>query len=107
MKQGVKKTKANHENYLKTKQAEAAILRHNARTGMMDLATIALGRLGFNEDDFREFDRVMTEVAEEYSELIADDRKDDPALWYSSDRREREIRQYVGGLYVPVKERYF
>lgn len=48
----------------------------------------------------------MTEVAAEYSELIADDAKDDPELWYSTSTRERELRQYVGSLYVPVEERY-
>lgn len=109
-KQGVKRTKENHQNYVQQKQREAAAAEaeaaHFARVGMMDLVTIALGRLGFNEDDFREFDHKMTEVAAEYSELIADDAKDDPDLWYSSETRERELRQYVGSLYVPVEERY-
>ena len=110
-KAGVKKTKQNHETFVAAKQAEAAAeaanIEHFAHVATLDLVTIALGRLGFNEDDFDHFDEVMTEVASDYSELYHQDMKDDPEdMWYANDVRERELKQYVGRRYVPMEERY-
>lgn len=109
-KQGVKKTKANHENFVQAAQKEQNAYieeqKHFTRVAALDIVTIALGRLGFNEDDYAEFDRVMTQVCQDYEELYADDVKDDPDMWYSNDQREKEIRQYVGSRYVPPQVRY-
>ena len=40
-------------------------VRRSTRTFQMDLVTLALGRMGWRESKFREFDRVLAEVADE------------------------------------------
>lgn len=37
-------------------------IRHFTRVFTLDHVTVALGRMGFRESKFREFDRVLTEV---------------------------------------------
>jgi hypothetical protein len=81
-------------------------VRHHARVFQMDLVTIALGRMGFREKRFQEFDRVMQEVALEYCTGILEDAEGDKDLWYSKETIDREIRQYVGSMFVPYEERY-
>ena len=81
-------------------------VRHHARVFQMDMVTVALGRMGFREKRFEELDRVLTEVAKEYSEEFLTDAKQDKDLWYSKDTLDRELRQYVGSRFVPYEERY-
>lgn len=81
-------------------------LRHFTRVWLMDHVTIALGRMGFRESKFREFDRVLTEVIDEYMGEYKADLKDDKEMVYSRDLLDRELKQYTGKLYVPEKERY-
>lgn len=70
------------------------------------MVTLALGRMGWRESKFREFDKVLTKVAEEYSKEILEDSKQDVDLWYSKDTMDRELAQYVGSMFVPYEERY-
>lgn len=92
---------------IQTEQARReADVRHHARVFQMDMVTIALGRMGFREKKFRELDEVLAQVSEEYCTEILDDAKGDKDIWYSKDVLDREIRQYVGKLYVPYDERY-
>lgn len=81
-------------------------VRHHARVFMLDLVTIALGRMGFRESRFKEFNRILDEVATEYSKEIIEDSKTDNDLWYTKDVLDREIKQYVGSMFVPYDERY-
>lgn len=81
-------------------------VRHHARVFQMDLVTIALGRMGWRESRFREFDRILDEVAMEYSTEIIADSEVDKDLWYSKETLDREIKQYVGKMFVPYDERY-
>lgn len=81
-------------------------VRHHARLFQMDMVTFALGRMGWRESKFREFDKVLTEVAMEYSRDILEDSRGDAELWYSKDVLDRELRQYVGSMFVPYDERY-
>lgn len=81
-------------------------LRHFSRVWMMDHVTIALGRMGFREAKFKEFDRILTEVTQEYMANYSEDLKDDKQMWYSRSLLEREMQQYTGSLYVPEEERY-
>lgn len=81
-------------------------VRHHARLFQMDMVTIALGRMGWRESKFREFDRVLDEVAIEYSKEIIADSENDKDLWYTKDVLDREIKQYVGSMFVPYDERY-
>lgn len=81
-------------------------VRRHARLFQLDLVTVALGRMGWRESKFREFDRVLTDVSIEYSREILEDSKDDAELWYSKDVLDREIAQYVGSMFVPYDERY-
>ncbi len=81
-------------------------VRFHARVFQMDLVTLALGRMGFREAKFRELDKQLSEVAAEYCKDILDDSKIDKDLWYSKETLDREIKQYVGGLFLPYDERY-
>ncbi len=83
-----------------------AELRHFTRVWMLDHVTIALGRMGFREAKFREFDKVLTEVVDEYMADYAEDLKADKEMVYSRDLMERELKQYTGKMFVPEAERY-
>lgn len=80
--------------------------RHFARVWMMDHVTIALGRMGFRESKFKEFDKVLDEVMTEFMEDYREDLKSDKDMVYSKFCLERELQQYVGSLYKPMAERY-
>lgn len=81
-------------------------IRHFTRVFTLDHVTVALGRMGFRESKFREFDKVLDEVCSEYMADYAADLKDDKEMIYSRALLDREIKQYVGKLYVPEKDRY-
>lgn len=81
-------------------------VRKHARIFQMDMVTLALGRMGWRESRFREFDKKLAEVALEYATDIVEDSKVDKELWYSKDTLDREIKQYVGSMFVPYDERY-
>lgn len=89
-----------------TQAARDAFVRRHARIFQLDLVTLALGRMGWRESKFRQFDKVLAEVADEYCKDILQDSKEDADMWYSKDTMDREIRQYVGSLFIPYEERY-
>ena len=86
--------------------ADISFNRRLARTYMLDMVTIALGRLGWRESRFRKFDEALTAACEDYGKLIIDDSKCDKDIWYSKDKLDEELKRYVGGLFVPYDERY-
>lgn len=86
--------------------AEITLARKQARTYMLDMVTIALGRMGFREKRFKKFDEVLTEVCFDYGKLILDDASTDKELWYSKDKLDEELKSYVGSSFVPWDERY-
>lgn len=88
------------------READIAVARKHSRTYMLDMVTLALGRLGWREARFRKFDEALTAVCEDYGKLILDDAKDDKEMWYSKDKLDEEMKSYVGGLFVPFDERY-
>lgn len=81
-------------------------VRFHTRVYMMDLVTIALGRMGWGEKRFRQLNDMLTEVSREYCELILDDAKADRDIEYSKACMDREIARYVGTMFVPYEERY-
>ena len=81
-------------------------IRHFTRIFTLDHVTVALGRMGFRESKFREFDKVLTEVVKEYMTDYADDLKDDKSMEYSRACLDRELKQYTGKFFVPEEERY-
>ena len=87
---------AKQSGYLARIQRAQAIrdeeVRRHTRTFQMDLVTLALGRMGKREAFFREFDKVLSQVAEEYSREIIDDSKTD--------------LDYTGSFFVPHEQRY-
>ena len=87
-------------------QAHDEEIRHFTRVFMLDHVTVALGRMGFRESKFREFDRVLTEVVKEYMADYSTDLKDDKSMEYSRAWLDRELKQYTGKMFVPEKERY-
>ena len=80
--------------------------RRHSRIFMLDMVTIALGRMGFRETKFREFDKVLNEVCDEYSKLILDDSTADFELVYSKAYLDRELKQYTGKLFTDYDTRY-
>ena len=69
------------------READIAVNRRLARTYMLDMVTIALGRMGFRETRFRKFDEALTAACEDYGKLILDDSKCEKDIWYSKDNR--------------------
>ena len=81
-------------------------VRHFTRVFTLDHVTVALGRMGFRESKFREFDKVLAEVFEEYMADYSADLKDDKSMEYSRACLDRELKQYTGKFFVPEEERY-
>lgn len=88
------------------READIAVNRRLARTYILDMVTIALGRMGFREARFKKFDDALTAACEDYGKLILEDSKDDADIWYSKDKLDEELKRYVGGMFVPYDERY-
>lgn len=81
-------------------------IRHFTRVFTLDHVTVALGRMGFRESKFKEFDRVLTEVFQEYMADYSADLRDDKEMEYSRACLDRELAMYTGQMFVPEKERY-
>ena len=81
-------------------------IRHHTHVYMMDMVTVALGRLGWGEQRLRKFDEVLTQASKDYADLITTDIKEDPEMVYAKATLDRELQQYVGGLFLPYEERY-
>ena len=79
---------------------------HFTRFYTLDDVCIALGRMGFTEDQFETFRDLYSKVANENAVELLDDAKCDKDLWYSKDKKERELKEYLGRLYVPQEERF-
>ncbi len=94
---------ARFQREIAVREAEA---RHFGRVFQMDLVTIALGRMGFREKRFRKLDETLTQVAKEYCTDILADAASDKELVYTKDVMDREIKQYVGTMFVPYEERH-
>ena len=86
-------------------QREAEV-RHHTRVFMMDMVTAALGRMGWGEKRFENFDKVLSQVFSEYTNAILSDAKDDPDLVYAKACLDRELKQYVGSKFIPYDQRY-
>lgn len=83
-----------------------AEVRHIAQVAMLDKVTAALGRMGFQEPEFITFDKTLTEVDKEFKLDFVSDFKADKTLVYSLYALDRELKQYVGDMFVPAEERY-
>lgn len=90
------------------KQADRRVeeARRHSRIFMMDMVTVALGRMGRREAFFRDFDKVLGEVCTEYGKLILEDADVDNELVYSKACLDRELKSYVGKLFVDYDMRY-
>ena len=109
-KQGVKKGSQQANDYtgrlLIAQEKRDADMRHFGRIYELDMVTLALGRMGWREKKFKEFDEKLLEVAKDYSEAVIEDYANDKDAWYYKETIDREIKQYVGSLFVPYEERY-
>lgn len=81
-------------------------LIHFTRMYTLDDVCIALGRMGFTKEQFETFREKYSEVSNENAVELLEDAKDDKDLWYSKDKKERELQEYLGSLYVPQEERF-
>ena len=131
---GLKRGSVAHMNYLDAKQLKQCIDEENdnrdfrfvCKTEMVDCVCVALGRVGFDEQFFKDFDKVLTEVADEFhreflQEYNESTGKDawgkseyaqrmkntiDP-IAVSKDRFDRELKSYIGEeLFIPWNKRY-
>ena len=84
---------------------EAEVRRHS-HTYMLDMVTLALGRMGWGEKRLREFDAKLTEASKDFAELILDDAKTDKDIVYAKACLDRELQRYTGTMFVPYDERY-
>ena len=80
--------------------------RRHSRIFMMDMVTVALGRMGRREAFFRDFDKVLDEVCTEYGKLILEDAGVDSELVYSKACLDREMKQYTGKMFADYDSRY-
>lgn len=81
-------------------------IRHHTHVYMMDMVTVALGRLGWGEQRLRKFDEMLTEVSKDYADLITSDVREDKDMVYSKATLDRELAQYTGSMFVPYERRY-
>ena len=81
-------------------------IRHNTRVYVMDMVTVALGRLVWGEQRLRQFDEVLTQASKDYADLITADIKEDPDMVYAKATLDRELQQYTGSMFVPYERRY-
>lgn len=109
-KQGVKKGSAQAVSYALELAHNAAQhdaeMRYFARTYMLDMVTLALGRMGFREKKFQQFDKVLAEVCDEFGADSMADVKVDADIWYTKATLDREIKSYVGKFFMPWEQRY-
>lgn len=87
-------------------EQKLAMERHFSRVFQLDMVTLALGRMGFREKKFREFDKTLSEVQGEFVDGVHEDLKDDPDVWYSKGKLDQELQQYTGKLFAPFDKRY-
>lgn len=87
-------------------EQKLAMERHFSRVFQLDMVTLALGRMGFREKRFRDFDKMLSEVQGEFVDGVHEDLKDDPDVWYSKGKLDQELQQYTGKLFVPFDKRY-
>ena len=71
-----------------------------------DIAVIALGRLGWGEKRLGDFEAAFSAAYEEYDALREEDGTDDREQAYYKACLDREIKQYVGGKFVPFDIRH-
>lgn len=79
---------------------------HFSRIYTLDDVCIALGRMGFTEEQFEAFRTAYSEVANENAHELLEDARVDKELWYSLAQKDRELQQHLGRLYIPREERY-
>ena len=93
----------------RTKAELDAFVRQNchfARVYTLDDVTIALGRMGFTHEQFEQFRDTYAAVADEGAGELLEDAKTDKELWYSTECKDRELREYLGDLYAEREVRY-
>ena len=89
-------------------KAEAHDMRQRefARQFEADLWTLTLGRLGWREKRFGDLVKHLDAVHSEYCAGVLVDAEGGPDIWYTKELLDREIKRYVGKLYVPYDVRY-
>lgn len=109
-KQGVKKGANTSMSYIDRLTIKANChdeeQRFFGRVFMCDMWTIVLGRTGYREKRFERIDKLLSEVCDEYSTDILNGAEDDRDVWYQKGALDREIKSYVGKMFVPWEERY-
>lgn len=83
-----------------------AEVRHHTHVFVLDMVTVALGRMGWGEKRLREFDSMLTQVSKDYADLIVVDSKDDNEMVYAKSVLDRELQRYTGSMFAPYDERY-
>ena len=79
---------------------------HFTRVYTLDDVSIALGRMGFTEEQFAQFRDIYSAVADENAHELLNDAEQDKDMWYSKECKERELQEHLKSLYVPREVRY-
>lgn len=88
---------------------EEQALRYARAARMLEIGfctDIALGRLGWGEKRLGDFEAAFSAAYEEYDALREEDGTDDREQAYYKACLDREIKQYVGGKFVPFDTRH-
>lgn len=90
-----------------------AVVRAVTQQWVLDMVTIALGRLGWARSQVRmgQFDAMMQEVTREFAELAEDERRAEKnnkkkEFAYLKTKLDDELKIIVGDKFSPYEERY-
>lgn len=109
-KQGVKKGSPQAMGYAQrfavVQKMQFESQRAFGRRYMLDMVTVALGRLGYGPIRLKRFSEVLTEVYDEYGQDFIQEVDQDDEIWYSTAMLDRELEKYCGKLFVRFDKRY-
>lgn len=95
------------------REFDDAVVRAVTQQWVLDMVTIALGRLGWARSQVRmgQFDAMMQEVTREYAELAEDERRAEKnskkkEFVYLKTKLDDELKIIVGDKFSPYEERY-
>ena len=81
-------------------------VRHIARVYQMDDVYITLGRMGWRQEEYAKFIETLKLVQYENAIELMSDFKTDRDMWYGKARKDRELKEYMGSLFLPWEVRY-
>ncbi len=88
------------------KKIEQESMRAYGRRYMLDMVTVALGRMGYGEVRLARILAAVKEVCDEYILDATAEADESETIWYTVGGLERELKKCMGSSYVPYEVRY-